>query len=138
MPMAEAAELLGASESAVLQDVKEQRLDGLDRGRGRRPRYVASRSAVERLIAAGGRPDRRSRRDAQAQPPTPPIEQSADTGDDRSVLLRDLDAALAEVARLSAENDQLRLVARNANVSVLAQTESVQQLLATQDALSRG
>lgn len=132
----EAAQLLGVSPSTVLNDVKQERLEGLDRGVERRPRWMASRSAVDHLKSAGGRADRRSQlaqaaQQTQASEPTPPPSE-----DEIQLRLR-LDEALAEVARLSAENDQLRVIARNANMSVLAQTESVQQLLVTQDVISR-
>jgi hypothetical protein len=118
---AEAADRLGVSEATALSDAKSGRLRASDRGVGRRPRWLISPEHVQEIIDEGGRTDRRS----QA------LEAAHTTEDNGLVaaLQSELQRASQHIANLEAEVSRLRLVVRNANVAVQAQTESLQQFV---------
>lgn len=118
---AEAADRLDVSESTALMDAKKGRIHAYDRGEGRRPRWLLSRAEVDALVASGGRPDRRG----VGRKPTVSMESASEIAELRS----ELHNARREVQELHAEIARLRGVARNANVAVQAQTESLQQYL---------
>lgn len=117
---ADAADRLGVSESTALSDAKAGRLRSRDRGRGKRPRWVISRQHVEELLRAGGRRDRRA--EVRTQRLVGATAVDAD-------VQAELDAANRRITQLEAEVARLRVVARNANVAVQTQTESLQQYL---------
>lgn len=126
---AEAADRLGVSESTARTDAESGRIRGRDRGPGRRPRWVIAAADVERLVASGGRIDRRTSRTA-APAPAPAAQAEVDRlREQLDEANQRLGAAYQQVADMKAEVARLRVVARNANVSVQAQTESLQQYL---------
>lgn len=130
LTVAEAAERLGVSESTVRSDVKARRLRGLDRGPGRRPRWSVSRLHVDELLAEGGRRDRRSEPAARLGP----AQEHGDAGSEAvqaelADARRELDQARGRIAVLESEVARLKTVARNANVAVQAQTDSLQQFV---------
>lgn len=118
---AEAAERLGISEATALSDAKSGRLRASDRGVGRRPRWLISAAHVREIIDEGGRTDRRS----QALKASQTTEDNSMVAD----LRGELERASQQIANLEAEVARLRLVVRNANVAVQAQTESLQQFV---------
>lgn len=120
-----AAELLDVSPATVVNDIKNGRLTRLDRGEGRRPRWLVSRTHVQQIINEGGRVDRRGQRTA------PPHRASSDAAVYAEVedLRNRLEAAHQEIAVLRADAARLRVAARNANVAAQVQTETIQQYL---------
>lgn len=127
---AEAAARLGVSESTALNDAKNDRLDALDRGEGTRPRWLISERDVQQIVESGGRPDRRASR--WGEPVQPSEELAAQPGETQHQLAEartTITELEATVSRLQAELARAKTVARNANVAVQAQTESIQQYL---------
>lgn len=127
---AEAAARLDVSESTALNDAKNGRLDAIDRGKGTRPRWLISERDVREIMGSGGRPDRRSSR--WREPVEPPAEPAGEPGEAHRQLAKartTITKLEATVSQLRAELARTRTVARNANVAVQAQTESLQQFL---------
>lgn len=128
------AELLGVSPSAIRNDIADNRLEAVDLGEGRRPRWMVRRPVVESILATGGREDRRgvARKEAAA---TRVVVQ--ETHEQLQDARRALALAHEEISRLRQEVAQLKIAARNANAAVLAQTETLQQLLIDAPAADR-
>lgn len=127
---AEAADRLGVSESTALNDAKNERLDAIDRGEGSRPRWLISERDVREVVKSGGRPDRRSSR--WREPDEPSAEPTGEPSEARRQLAEArarISELEATVSRLGAELARTRTIARNANVAVQSQTESLQQFL---------
>lgn len=125
MTLSQAAQLLDVSESTIRADKDAGRLPVVDLGRGRRPRWMVTRSDIDRLLAEGGRSDRRT-----VRTPSPVGRGDVQARDgERSEMRRQLGEAQSQIRRLEVEVARLRTVAVNANAAVQAQTQSVQEYL---------
>lgn len=128
-----AAQAIGVSRNTVVAMLADGRLAGVDHGPGKRPRYELHRDSVESMRNAGARrtsPSQKVTRGTSAEDRPPGSFPAAeDPGRWGAPGAQDLEQLHKQLADLRAENQRLRLVARNANMAVQVQTESLQQYL---------
>jgi hypothetical protein len=109
MPAADAARRLGCSAQTVVNMIKDQRLPGMDRGTGTRPRWLALREAVEQQT-------QRHRGDR-------PL--------DHDLAERELARAYERIRQLEEELKGARVLGRHLLVALRALVDATQQQLNT-------
>jgi hypothetical protein len=107
MTGADAGRQLGCSAQTVVNMIRDQRLAGFDRGAGRRPRWQASRHAVDQHAQAGHR---------ESQP-------------ESQSLLGELRLAHQRIEDLEGEVNELRVLARQLARALSALTAATQHRL---------
>lgn len=135
--VAQAQDIVGVARNTIIAMLRDGRVTGTDHGPGTSPRYELDRASVEAFRDAGPnrlpgqrrvtRPFEHHRADIDLAAEGPGGRDEAGWRD--VATTDDLGEMRSLIADLRAENDRLRVIARNANVAVQAQTESLQQFL---------